>query len=29
MRTKQGILDMSQELRQREHTGIPPRYLDT
>jgi len=27
--TKQEVLDMIQELRQREHTGIPPRRLDT
>ncbi len=26
--TKQEVLDMIQELRQREHTGIPPRQLD-
>ncbi len=27
--TKQEVLDMIQELRQREPTAIPPRYLDT
>ncbi len=26
--TKQEVLAMIQELRQREHTGIPPRQLD-
>ncbi len=27
--TRQEVLDMTQELRQREPRGIPPRYLDT
>ncbi len=27
--TKQEVLDMIQELRQREPTAIPPRHLDT
>ncbi len=27
--TKQEVLDMIQELRQREHTGIPPRRFET
>ena len=27
--TKQEVLDMIQELRQRQPTAIPPRYLDT
>jgi len=27
--TKQEVLDMIQELRQHEHTGIPPRRFDT
>ncbi len=26
--TKQEVLDMIQELRQREHTGIPPRRFE-